>query len=200
MKIFKKIILVFFFILLIFCVYVQYIKSKFDRVYSQREFHHRYDDLYTSGALNQFKKFAIDNYYFTIQELSKSAYKGKIRLNKLKQYANNDTVVINSINRLIDDGFYDVRIQQQFDINKIEIYFEKIYLIYKNTPTYHCIIYNTRRGYEYQFDKNEDWYFFIVDDKEADLGSFLDPRPKWTLPYFEAFSFFKENPNYEMDK
>ncbi len=199
MKIFKKIILGLFVVLVFFCVYAQYNKSQFDKVYSQREFHHRYDDLYTSGALNQFKKFAIDNYNFKIQELSNNAYKGKIRLSKLKQYANNDTLVINAIDRLMDNGFYDVKIQQQFDINKYEIYFEKIYLIYKNIPTYHCIIYNTRRGYEYQFDEKEDWYFFIVDDNEADVGNFLDLRPKWTLPYFEAFDFFKENPNYKID-
>ena len=49
--------------------------------------------------------------------------------------------------------------------------------------------------YAHRFDENTDWCFYSIDDQENDrFHNFLDPKPKWSLPYFEAFEFFENNP------
>ena len=104
--------------------------------------------------------------------------------------------IINSIVWSVISGI----IEKNKKDDKLKIYFKKRLLQYKITPSYHCIIFTEKRGYEYKFNEDDYWYFFAYDDNEHDLHNFLDFRPEWALPYFEAFEFFKRNPDYALNK
>ncbi len=186
-----------------FCAYAQYKKAKFDKIYAQREselIYHTYDPLYKSGALNHFKDFIIAN-YDTISSVYKLGWteRRKVWLELLK-FTKDSSIYYQAIDEISDYRFYDVYIEKDTSTNSIEIMFKKMFLQYKVLPTYHCIIYRKKRGYEYRFDDKDDWYFFTYDDREHDLGHFMDWRPEWLRPYYEAFDFFKWYPNYSLEK
>ena len=47
----------------------------------------------------------------------------------------------------------------------------------------------------YYFNKTDNWYAFSIDSPE-DQDDFRNLfTPDWALPFFEAISFFNENPN-----
>ena len=199
MKIYKKILLLIAFILFGFCCYFQYIKLKYDKVYEQRTSPQKYEVLYSSGALNLFREFVYTN-IDTISSYTKIYdYRKTIDFSDLEK-CTKDTIALKAIEEINDKGFYRVIIEQNKKDDKLKIYFKKRLLQYKITPSYHCIIFTEKRGYEYKFNEDDYWYFFAYDDNEHDLHNFLDFRPEWALPYFEAFEFFKRNPDYALNK
>ena len=203
-KILISIATILFVALVVFAVYAQTLKMKFDKIYAKREseyIYHKYDDLYRSGALNRFRDFVLQN-YDTISskyELGLGDIRYRIEIWSQLSILTKDSSVLYAMEEISKYRFYDVYIEDDKKNDSIVIEFEKMFLQYKLTPTYHCIIYSKDREYEYRFDENDSWFFFTVDDNEHDLGHFMDLRPEWSLPYFEAFEFFKRYPDFELD-
>lgn len=188
--------------LLLFCVYAQYKKAKFDKIYAQRKselIYHKYDPLYKSGALNHFKDFILANYdtISSVYELGRS--RRREIWSELSNFVkdSSDYYAMKEISKM---RFYDVYISRDTNTNDIEIEFEKLFLQYKLKPTYHHIAYTTKRTPIYRFNENDYWFFSSIDVNEHDFGHFMDWRPEWLLPYYEAFDFFKWYPNYSLDK
>lgn len=201
MKIIKKILLVFAIVLFVLCCYLQYMKHKFDKIYENRTSFQKYEVLYTSGVLNIFRDFVISN-IDTISEIDRdesygelAIYKDVIFLSDIYRFTK-DTTIRQCIKAISDAGFGKLQIIKDKSEESMSLHFKKRFLEYKKVPTFQTIIYNENINSDSTFNKDDSWYFFSSDNQWDILDNFLDPRPEWVLPYFEAFDFFKRNPDY----
>ncbi len=170
-------------------IYVQYKKIKFDKVYQNR---HQYGEIYTevynTGYLDKIKSFSIKN-YDRVNKLKTDNY-CRINLTEIEKITN-DSDIISISKYLIKKGFYYT--ETTYNNNLYEFSVNRVFLFFKKTPTIHYLIYTKRYEPEYRFKSDDYWYYYSLDDKEYDGGSFLDYRPNWSLPYFETFDFLLRN-------
>ncbi len=195
----KYILIIILIILFIFLFNIVNTKVKFDKIYNERENVSIYNELYESGTLKTIQEFFLNN-FDTIDKNYQEAITTpthkilEIKLQHLDKYTN-DKKILDAARKLVENGFYNIEITKKIGANFIEIYTKKVYLTYKNIPTYHSLIYfpKEKNRYKYIFNKTDDWYAFSTDSPEdaQDFSTFLDITPEWLLPYFEAKSFLK---------
>ncbi len=193
MKVTKKLIIVFLLGTLIFGGYVQYKKMTFDKIYENREdYAFIYSSLYKTGKLDIIKSYLID-YYDSIADFKKIGSQN-VYLSSIANQTN-DTNIISTSNYLMEIGFNNAQISYN-DSLKYEVQIRRTFLRYKLIPTYHYLIYSKRHAYKYRFTANSYWFFYSSEGERYDYDNFLDFRPEWSLPYFEAFEFFRKNPTF----
>lgn len=210
------------FLLILFGLLLNRIRlwAAFEKVYDQRKDVSVYNELHTSGALQTLEKFVATHFDTIFQSYAEGVDTGPYEVIRPAPYKDRDHVrIVNNLNykilrisfknikrsssnltlrkacdKLMEYHFYEVEITKDMSANFIEIYMENIYLVYKNIPNYHGIIFDKRDRKSYRFSENDHWYAFSVDNPEdAELFShFFDFTPDWLRPYFEAQDFFNK--------
>lgn len=195
---YKKIILLILSIIVIgFLLDFWRMQIKYDKVYKERHNVEFYKKLYDLGILTPIKDFVISNFDKNkdIVITTKSHKIQEIWLKKLKEYTN-DSKVKEAINKLIENGFYELYASESLISGRIEISIRKKFLYYNDIPTYHCLIYDTEKRNSFRFDEKNNWYVFSMDSPEDTRERFLDFTPEWLIPYLEAKDFFRYNKSF----
>lgn len=170
---------------------------KFDKIYENRDNYGMiYKEIYDSGALVRIKMFLIDHFDKTVIA-NKGHSSRKLLLYNIKDLTN-DTTILTAADYLIKKGFHRIEVVYK-DGEHNELSIGQTFLMYKHTPTRHYLIFSKNFEYKFKFAQNDNWFFYSSDE-EPDDGIWIDSRPDWLMPYFEAFNFFKENPDWEHEK
>ncbi len=197
MKTSKKILIIVSICIVSCCIYAQYTKMKFDKIYQNRgNYGMIYKDIYYSGALDRIKQFLFNHFDTTITT-PKGFSSRKFLLYYTKELTN-DTTILSAANYLMNKGFYRIEVVYK-DGKHNELSISQTFLMYKYAPTRHYLIFSEDFEYKYRFARDDKWFFHSCDE-EPDDGIWIDSRPDWLMPYFEAFNFFKENPDWSQKK
>ncbi|WP_027471276.1 hypothetical protein [Saccharicrinis fermentans] len=166
---------------------------KFDKIYENRgNYGMIYRDIYDSGALERIKSFLF-NHFDTTVTANKGYSSRKLLLSNTNDLTN-DTTILSAAEYLMKKGFYRIELVYR-DGERNELSLGQTFLKYKHAPTRHYLIFSEAFEYKYRYAQNNKW-FFHSSDEEADEKVWIDSRPDWLMPYFEAFNFFKDNPDW----
>jgi len=193
MKRSKKILIVILIFIVSCCIYAQYTKLKFDKIYENRSTYGIiYKDIYDSGVLERIKPFLFNHFDATIT--TDNGFSSRKFLLYNTKDLTNDAAILSAADYLMKKGFYRIELVYK-DGERNELSVGQTFLRYKHIPTRHYLIFSKNFEYKFRYAQNDKWFFYSSDEEPSD-GIWIDSRPEWLMPYFEAFDFFKKNPDF----
>ena len=170
---------------------------KFDKIYENRDSYGMiYYGIYCSEKLHIIKSFLYDYFDSTID--ARGFENRRLRLSEIRDVTS-DSTVISACKYLITKNFSIVDVSYlKGREHKFIVW--RTFLKYKRVRTIHRLIFTKNFEYAYRFSPDDYWFFRSLEVERMKYDGFLDFRPEWSIPYFEAFKFFKENPDFKHKK